>query len=316
MGIRKTYSHNRKTPVRHYLPVLASFPLLLLLIPFIGRTQSSGDYENRLEEWHRSRIMELRSESGWLNLAGLFWLKEGIQRFGGSDTDDPAFPKGKIPPHAGFFILSGDTVRMAVNEGVIIEMDGLRTMQTVAFHPGMSSPPNFRHGSLAWTVIKRGNLTGIRLRDLDHPALQEFKGVERYPPDTAWRIRARLVRPALQTYIPVTNVLGQTTRNPSPGKVEFELKGIDYTLDALEEGNLLFILFADETNGWETYPSGRFLYASKPGPDGSLELDFNKSINPPCAFTPYATCPLPPAQNRLPLKVEAGERYPGKRIGR
>jgi hypothetical protein len=120
-----------------------------------------------------------------------------------------------------------------------------------------------------------------------------------------------MVKPTFPTYIPITNVLGQTTPQPSPGKLVFDLKGVRLTLDALEEGEGLFLLFADETNGGETYPSGRFLYTGKPGPDGFVELDFNRSINPPCAFTAFATCPLPPRQNRLPLSIKAGEKDPG-----
>lgn len=253
-------------------------------------------------------MRELRSETGWLNLAGLFWLKEGTQVFGGSDQDAMTFPKERIPPKAGSLSLKGDTVTMTVSNGISITREGIPTKESVAFHPGMASPPTYRYGSLTWTVIRRGDRTGIRLRDLDHPSLAEFKGVPCFPADAAWKVKARLIKHPLPTSIPITNVLGQTTRQPSPGRLEFEYRGNRYRLDALEEGKLLFILFSDETNGKETYPSGRFLYADKPGPDGMVELDFNKSINPPCAFTRYATCPLPPAQNKIPIEVKAGEK--------
>jgi hypothetical protein len=284
---------------------------LLILLPFHASAQSAEAYPRSLDEWHRGRIEELRSENGWLNLAGLFWLKPGKQIFGGSDHDDVAFPEGTIPSHAGAFLLSGDTVRMTVAQGVEVNMDGVPVHEAVAFHPGMSAAPTFRYGRLAWTVIHRGERMGIRLRDIDHPAARDFKGVERYPIDSTWRVKAKMVKPTFPTYIPITNVLGQTTPQPSPGKLVFELKGVRLTLDALEEGEELFLLFADETNGGETYPSGRFLYTGKPGPDGFVELDFNRSINPPCAFTAFATCPLPPRQNRLPMSIKAGEKDPG-----
>lgn len=285
--------------------------LLLILPPFHASAQSAEAYSRSLDDWHRGRVDELRSENGWLNLAGLYWLKPGKQVFGGSDRDDISFPEGTIPPRAGSLLLSGDTVRITVAQGVEVIMDGVPVRETVAFHPGMSTVPTFRCGRLSWTVIRRGDRTGVRLRDIDHPATRDFKGVERYPADTSWRVKAKLVKPALPTYIPITNVLGQTTPQPSPGKLVFDLKGSRLTLDALEEGDGLFLLFADETNGGETYPSGRFLYTGKPGPDGFVELDFNRSINPPCAFTAFATCPLPPRQNRLPLSIKAGEKDPG-----
>lgn len=299
----------RSAHKRHFL-LYALLPAVYLTLHPCSHAFSQGGktYSEQLEAWHHARLKELRSETGWLNLAGLFWLDPGRQEFGGSPNDKVSFPAGKIPPGAGAFNRIGDTVFMTVKEGIKVTLGEVPVSETLAFHPDMPSPPTFRHGSLAWTLIRRGDRIGVRLRDLDHPALMSFKGVERYPADSAWRISARLEKPPYPRYIPVSNVLGQTTPQPSPGTLVFEYRGVRHSLEALEEGENLFILFADESNGTETYPSGRFLYASKPGPDGAVILDFNKSINPPCAFTPFATCPLPPSQNRLTLYVNAGER--------
>lgn len=309
MDFRKRYRHAfTQRILRRSIPFAILLPLSVTC-----RSQEDTAYSKRLENWHLSRMDELRSENGWLNLAGLFWLKPGMQSFGGSKEDDIPFPEGRMPRRVGSFHLSGDTVRMTASPDIGVKMDGRPVIEALAYHQGMAEPPVFRHGSLAWTVIRRGDLTGIRLRDLDHPSLKTFKGVERFPVDGSWLVEARLVKHAVPTRIPIANVLGQTNLLPSPGRVVFEHKGLRHSLDVLEEGDRLFILFADETNARETYPSGRFLYAEKPGPEGTLILDFNMSINPPCAFTPYATCPLPPVQNRLPLEVRAGEKDPGMR---
>lgn len=302
----------------HVIPrtVRTRHVLLLVLLPAVyliclpchhAFAQKGKPYSDQLEAWHQARLEELRSETGWLNLAGLFWLDPGRQEFGGSPNDNVNFPAGKIPPGAGAFNRIGDSVFMTVKDGIRVTLGGAPVSETLAFHPAMPSPPTFRHGSLAWTLIRRGDRIGVRLRDLDHPALKSFKGVERFPADPSWRIVARLERHPYPRHIPITNVLGQTTSQPSPGTLIFEYRGVRHSLDALEEGEELFILFADESNGSETYASGRFLYAPKPRSDGEVILDFNRSINPPCAFTPFATCPLPPARNRLNLYINAGE---------
>jgi uncharacterized protein (DUF1684 family) len=164
---------------------------------------------------------------------------------------------------------------------------------------------------LRWTIIKRGDKIGVRLRNLKSSAAIDFKGVPRFAVDSFWRIAATLQPAGNGANILITNVLGQTSVQKSPGKLVFKFNGAQYSLDALEEGNELFIIFADATSGSTTYPSGRFLSAKKPDADGHTVIDFNKAYNPPCAFTDYATCPLPPKQNDLPFPVTAGEKYDG-----
>jgi uncharacterized protein (DUF1684 family) len=189
-----------------------------------------------------------------------------------------------------------------------VHVDGLPVRDAIVFDTATLHPPVLSHGSLRWTIIRRSERIGVRLRDLEHPALRSFKGVDRFPVGREWVVRARLVTSPIPRAIPVTNVLGQTNLLPSPGRLVFSLQGRTFALDALEEGDELFILFGDATNGEGTYASGRFLYAQRPGADGMTLLDFNRAINPPCAFTPYATCPLPPRQNILPMEVRAGEK--------
>jgi uncharacterized protein (DUF1684 family) len=174
------------------------------------------------------------------------------------------------------------------------------------------SATEVRYGPLKWTIIKRDSQFAIRLRNLQSPAIKDFKGIERFTIDPSWNIKAVMQENVTPVFIPITNVLGKTSNQQSPGKLSFTINGKQYTLDALDGGkDELFIIFGDETNGDQTYPSGRYMYIKRPGADGVTYIDFNKAYNPPCAFTSYATCPLPPKQNILPVAVTAGEKNYG-----
>jgi uncharacterized protein (DUF1684 family) len=181
----------------------------------------------------------------------------------------------------------------------------------VIFDKDSARQPVVSSGHLRWTIIQRGEKIGIRLRDLESPLVTQFKDIDRFPVDTAWRIQAALQPQGQTPTIAITNILGQTNQQPSPGKLVFSVGNKQYTLDALEEGDELFIIFGDETSGKTTYPSGRFLAVKKPDANGLTTIDFNRAYNPPCAFTSFATCPLPPRQNILPFAVTAGEKNYG-----
>lgn len=265
-------------------------------------------YQAEINSWHQQRIENLKGETGWLNLAGLFWLQEGINTFGSDPSNTLVFPENKMVPRAGFFLVKNGVVSMNVRPEVEVVANGQRVREQMIFHPDSTRNPTLTHGSLQWFVIKRDNQLGIRVRDLESSEVESFTGIERYPVDPTWRVQAQLKVPSSPKQIDITNVLGQTTPQHSPGTLEFELFGNTYQLDALQEGSELFIIFGDSTNATETYPAGRYLYAKLPEADGYTILDFNKAYNPPCAFTPYATCPLPPAQNVLPLAIRAGEK--------
>jgi hypothetical protein len=265
-------------------------------------------YKTEVEAWHQERIAGLKGNNGWLNLAGLFWLKEGANTFGSDDSNDMVFPKGKIPDKAGVFMLLNGIVTLTSLPEVEIFSNEQPVRSAVVFHPDSTGQPKLAYGSLQWFIIKRDDQYGVRLRDLKRSAVEEFHGIERYDVDPAYRVVARLEVPPVVKKIDITNVLGQTTAQDSPGTLVFTLQGKEYRLDALMEDNELFVIFGDATNIKETYPSGRYVYASMPGTDGTTILDFNKSYNPPCAFTPFATCPLPPSQNVLPIAITAGEK--------
>ena len=265
-------------------------------------------YKAEIEQWHQKRIEDLKSNNGWLNLAGLFWLNDGINTFGSDESNDIVFPKDKIPAKAGLLLLQNNTVTMTSLPEVEIMLNDKPVKTGVIFYPDSTRQPKLAYGSLQWFIIKRDNKFGVRLRDLKSTTLDEFHGIERYEVDPEFRKEAILEMPSTPKKIDITNVLGQTTAQNSPGTLVFKIKGKEYRLDALEEGDELFIIFSDPTNEKETYPSGRYLYANKPGADGKTILDFNKAYNPPCAFTPFATCSLPPPQNMLSLSILAGEK--------
>jgi uncharacterized protein (DUF1684 family) len=267
-------------------------------------------YADEIEKWRKARVEEMTGEEGWLSLVGLFWLNPGQNRFGSDASNEIVLPKNKAPNLVGELRLDDGVVRLEVKPGVVITSEGKAVTSLVLQSDADGKPTRLNLGSLSFHLIKRGERLGLRVRDKQNPARANFAGIKTYPLDPKWRIEARLEAYEPPKQIPIANVLGMVEDQPSPGAVVFEVDGKTYRLDAIQEkgASNLFIIFADKTNGRTTYGAGRYLYAAAPGADGKLIIDFNKSENPPCAFTSYATCPLPPRQNRLPFPVEAGER--------
>ncbi|CAH0995802.1 hypothetical protein EMA8858_01929 [Emticicia aquatica] len=294
----------QQTPYKSVL----SFLLIIVSLFAFKKTEEDSAYEKEIKAWHQQRIDNLKKENGWLNLAGLFWLEEGKNSFGSNSDNKIVFPKDKSKPFLGDFILSKNEVYIETKADAEIFNDE----QTVGKLKIFPSEKNItlKHQSLRWFVIKRGDRYAIRLRDLESPFLKEFHGIDTFPIDEKWKIKATF-EPTIGKKIPIIDITGQTSQQDSPGTLHFTIAGKNYTLDALLEGEHLFILFGDKTNKVETYGSGRFLTAEKPDSEGVTYLDFNKAYNPPCAFTPYATCPLPPKQNQLSIEIKAGEKNYG-----
>jgi len=292
-----------------------SFLLLVILACSSLNTriqaQTTVAYQQEIESWHTKRIQNLKAANGWLNLVGLYWLDEGENSFGSGLNNKLVFPQGNIPEEAGIFVRSGTTVKLIVLNNAAIKVNDKPVTEAVIFDKDSIRAPVVSYGSLRWTIIRRDDKIGIRLRDLESPQATDFKDIDRYAVDTTWKIPATLQAEEAPRTIAIKNILGQTNQQKTPGKLVFSIHNKQYTLDALEEGDELFIIFADETSGKTTYPSGRFLSVKKPAADGSTIIDFNKAYNPPCAFTDYATCPLPPRQNVLPVAITAGEKNYG-----
>jgi len=294
------------------LAILMGIAVAAVLI--LMREAGQTDYRASIEAWRQERIARLTSDEGWLTVAGLFWLKEGPNRFGTDPGNEIVLPAGSAPARAGTFELRAGRVSVRVEEGVAVTSGG-RPVKAMDLRPDLPGPPDMLVlGDLTLFVIKRQDRFGIRLRDKNSPLRKEFTGLTWFPIREKYRVTARWVPYDPPREIEIPNVLGQVDRLPCPGYASFTLDGKELRLEPVIEvtgDKELFYIFRDETAGKETYPAGRFFYSEMPK-DGKVVLDFNKAYNPPCAFTPYATCPLPPPQNRLPARIEAGEKRYGR----
>ncbi len=287
------------------LPLKLLFALLTLsMLPV-----DNSNYTVQIEQWREHREANLKSDSGWLTLAGLFWLKEGKNSMGTGRDNDFVLPAGSAPDKLGTFIFHEGKTVFESAPGVTVTVNGQAVSTASLTSDSAGSPDVLQIRNLTLLVIQRGQRTGIRLKNKDNEALKNFHGTQWFPVSEEYRVKAKFVPYSPPKKIAVPNILGDVDQSDCPGYLEFTLKGQHLRLDPVTEENELFLIFKDQTAGKETYPSGRFLYANMPK-NGETILDFNKAYNPPCAFTPYATCPLPPKQNQLPVRIEAGElRY-------
>lgn len=296
---------------------LTKLLFVIIIISLYGCTKKieekgTAEYILEIKEWHARRIENLKKENGWLNLIGLFWLKEGENKFGSDKSNDILYPEF-APKFIGTFIFKDSIVQMKVNKGIeIFTNDSERINDVVMKHDQEKGTTFFNYGSLRWNLIKRGNQYGIRLRDLNSELVKNFPGIEMFPINEDWRIKANFEKYDPPREIDVPTVLGTIEKEKSPGVLIFSIDNKVYRLDVTDAGKSYFVIFADLTNGKETYGAGRFLSVDKPDSTGEIFIDFNKSYNPPCAFTKYATCPLPPKQNYLNIKVTAGEKNFGE----
>ena len=286
---------------------------LVAMIIMVSAFAQEDAYVQSVNQWHAKRIENLKQADGWLNLEGLFWLHKGVNTLGNQKEADCHYVNPVFPDALGTFIYEGDSVlwQNANNYKILINKQATVSGKTYKVFGAGEKAAIMDYANFSWVVIKREDKIGIRFRNLKAKTLLEFKGIARFPVQSAWKIKAKLVQPA-QDFLMITNVLGQTTANKNAGKLEFVKDGQTYSLDVIDEGGPnLFIVFADLSAGVSTYGSGRFIEIPKPDSLGNTEIDFNKAYNPPCAFTPFATCPLPPKQNRLTLTIEAGEKNYG-----
>jgi uncharacterized protein (DUF1684 family) len=308
----------KQTPIQAIsLSIVQTISLLLLACVFSGACRKSAPtfdaaaHKQEIEKWQNARLAGLKKEDGWLTLVGLFWLNEGENKFGSDAANVVVLPKDKAPGLAGSFKLNQGHVELAARPGVEITAAGTPvTTMALKDDNDDSGPTILKLGSLIINVVKRGERVGIRVKDTTSRTLQEFKGLDYYPIDPKWRIEARFEPYQPPKSIPITNVLGMTDDESAPGALAFEVGGKTYRIDPItEKGETdYFVMIADETTGSETYGAGRYLYVSPPDASGKVIVDFNKAYSPPCAFTNFATCPLPPRQNHLPFRIDAGEK--------
>lgn len=283
-----------------------------LFIPSCSKRPPSDPdaYLKGIGQWQKDRSEGLQKENGWLTLCGLFWLSQGENKFGTDSTNGIIFPPGSSPGYAGSIFMEGGKFRFKCAEGIYLTCNdsSMAESEIKSDGSGKSTPTEMKLGALNFYIIKRGERYGLRLRDNENRSRREFKGLDYFPSDLKWRFSARFESYRPPKPLEIVNVLGQVSIDSCPGALVFEFERSEHRLDPLKEGNKLFIIFHDQTAGNETYGMGRFLYAEMPDSGDSVTLDFNKAYNPPCAFTEFATCPLPPGQNYLPFRVEAGEK--------
>ncbi len=271
---------------------------------------ASVAYVAELDAWHAERRARLAGEEGWLSLVGLHWLSAGEQALGSGAECALRLPEGRAAARVGTLIRDGEAVSLRVAPGVAVTVDG-RPVELAALQSDRDGEPSrLEHRRLVMTVIARGDRLALRVRDRDRPAEVGVPKLPRFPPDPAWRIEARWEPHDPPRSLVMPTAIGTVEEAPSPGTAVFAAGGREHRLTPTAEGDELFFVFGDQTNGRSTYGGGRFLLAAAPRA-GRVVLDFNRAYNPPCVFTPYATCPLPPRQNRLDLAVEAGELVPG-----
>jgi uncharacterized protein len=264
-------------------------------------------YVKETEAWQQKRLERLKSKNGWLNLAGLLWLEEGENSFGSDPANDIVFPE-KAEPFCGTLVLDKGVVTLRLSEGVAITVNDSSLTEIKLVDDQSKNTTHLEQGDLAWNIIKRGDRYGIRLRDYRHPRINKLHHIPSYPIQTSYVVEATL-RPfdSPRTMTVGTPVEGYTEEYQCPGTLNFKLNGKKLELYPFTSGNGYFLVIADETTGLDTYGAGRFMYAS-PDSTGRIILDFNRAYNPPCAFSPFATCPMPPKENFLLVAIEAGEK--------
>ena len=284
--------------------IISLFYFILLHTNVQGQT--SAAYTASIKHFDSLRFKALTEQNGWLNLAGLFWLKPGDNSFGSAANNTLVFKHKNMPALLGKFKVVGSRVSFEF-EKAVSKFSKVYSEEIVLFDPSNKIDTSIQFNQFMWSIIIREDKIGVRFRDLMNPALWTFKGNKRFAINESWNLPAKLLPPNPSGLF-ITNVLGQTTAQDYAGKISFDYQGKNYVLDAISEGpGDLFVIFCDATNGINTYHTGRYMYVPRPDSNGNTFIDFNKAFNPPCAYTPFATCPIPPKQNKLPFKVTAGE---------
>jgi len=268
---------------------------------------AGGAYTQTIADWRAQRFEGLSKTDGWLTLIALKWLKEGENRVGSGAENDIRLTGG--PDIWGSVILDEDQLRFVNADTANVSINQKPLAQATMVADTEGEPTIISSGRFSFYVIYRESYA-LRVKDAQAPALLNFKGVDNFPINESWRVNGHFTQAPPNETIEIVNVLGQVSPTPVAGSFEFEMNGRKYSLLALQaEGDeRVWFIFADRTSGHGTYGAGRFLYSEGMPENNRLTVDFNKSYNPPCAFNPYSTCPLPPQRNRLDLAVTAGEK--------
>jgi uncharacterized protein len=288
---------------------LACFLLIVGAAAAAG--QPTGGYQKTIAEWRAQEEASLKAEDGWLTVVGLHWLKEGESRVGSNTSFEVPLPK-PAPDRVGTITVRVGKVRFKPAVGVAVSLNGKPAVEAELKSDAEPKYDVLAVGRVKFFIIKREDKFGVRVKDNDSAASKEFSGLRWYPIDVSWRIQAKYVPWDKPHPVTFDTTVGVKERDESPGYVSFQRSGKQFTLEPVVDGKQLWFVMRDLTSGKTTYAASRFLYTDLPKDgvrkSGLVELDFNRAENPPCVFTDFATCPLPPPQNRLPLEVTAGEQ--------
>jgi uncharacterized protein (DUF1684 family) len=272
-------------------------------------------YAAEVVAWRNQRLERLTADNGWLTLTGLYWLEPGENRFGSAPDGAVVLPDDSVPEIAGLLIVAEDGSVIAFGEeGADVKINGESLKSTVLATDAEGTPDVITAGRISFYIIDREGRLAARVKDPEAMTRLTFAGIEYFDIDPAYRVEARFEPYAEPRQVAIPTVLGQDTSMLAMGTLRFSINGEEQILEPYvgsPDDETLFLIFRDETSGTTTYGAGRFLSADAPGDDGMTVLDFNLAYNPPCVFTPYATCPLPPPQNVLDIAIEAGEQYHG-----
>ena len=290
-----------------YMKRLSLLLFILIILQSCRDSHNEKKYFREIEQWQEERIKYLKAEDGWLNIVGLFWLEEGENTIGTDSSNSIVFP-GTGPACIGKIVLKDTIPVFLSDENTKITHKG-RPVTEIEMKTDLSGNPTLlKTASYGFFIVKRGNLYGIRLRDYESPHIDELDHIEMFPISPDWIVKAKWIPYEDPIYIDVPDAIGMVNKTKIPGKLEFVIEGENCELYPIEAGKRLFIIFGDETSGLETYGGGRFIYSDKPDKQGNVEIDFNRAYNPPCVFTQFATCPLPPKENILQVRITAGEK--------
>jgi uncharacterized protein (DUF1684 family) len=279
--------------------------LLLFLVGFFaGCSSRDAAYKQSVEQWRKTHLAKVTSDNGDLTYAALVWLREGTNSFGSAPGNDLVLPS-PVPPKAGSIDFKSGKFTVHVDPDVPITMGG-KPVRTAELKPDELDSRMFL-GDLTFYIHQAGERFALRMKDKHSKLRQEFAGLRWFPIDPAWRVTAHFVPYSSLREVPIEGILGDRSTLPMAGYVTFDLHGSHYKLEGLQDDDgRLFFIFNDLTRKTDTYQV-RFLFSTAPA-NGTVELDFNEAYNPPCAFNPYTTCPLPTPGNRLQVEIPAGEK--------
>ena len=290
---------------------LRHLPFIVLLLVAIGCATTPPPPTDWVA-WQARRTESIGGPNGWTTLVGLHWLNEGDNSAGRAAINQVVLASDGVPAFVGTFTRKGDSVTFTAAPNADVRVQGKKVSRIELTTDAQPDPTQLQVGLVSIVVIQRADRVGLRVRDPDSPARREFKGLRWFPYNPGWRLEGKFVPFTSPEKLRVPDVTGGTQEFDCPGVIVFSAQGAEHQLSVAKEAGEsdFFVMFRDETSGRSTYAAGRFLYVSKPDAGGNVIIDFNRAYTPPCGFTAFATCPLPPQQNWLRLAVEAGELNP------